>query len=84
MHIQNCNLTRARQLLDAEGIERDLRTELPTWIFSGYSPGRNVARELFGGNPIEQSPEEMRLLFYEGLAAGNTQAAVRSRRHLPM
>ncbi|KAJ9647343.1 hypothetical protein H2199_002332 [Coniosporium tulheliwenetii] len=60
--------------LNAEVIEADLRDDLPTWILSEYGPGRNPPRGLFGSG-IEMSPEEMRTLYYLGMANGNVQEA---------
>ncbi|CAI7678111.1 unnamed protein product [Penicillium pancosmium] len=48
----------------------------PEWIFSAYSPQRDVPRQLFGGAQREQSMEEMRLRHYEAVAAGNMNQAV--------
>ncbi|KAJ5572905.1 hypothetical protein N7450_009889 [Penicillium hetheringtonii] len=48
----------------------------PEWIFSSYSPARDVPRQLFGGPQREQSMEEMRLRHYEAVAAGNMNQAV--------
>lgn len=61
--------------LNAEVIEADLRDDLPTWILSEYGPGRNPPRGLFGSG-VEMSPEEMRTLYYLGMANGNVQEAV--------
>ncbi|KAH6616111.1 hypothetical protein B0J18DRAFT_296490 [Chaetomium sp. MPI-SDFR-AT-0129] len=62
--------------LTAEVIGRDLRDELPTWILSCYGPGRDAPEQLWGGYPREQSPEEIRLHFMKGQAAGNPQGAL--------
>lgn len=59
-----------------EGIEGDLRNERPKWPFSAYGPGRDAPLQLFGGFPLEQSPEEMRVLYYQAIASGNPQPAV--------
>lgn len=60
-----------------DGIEADLKNEKPTWPFSAYGPGKDAPTQLFGGFPLEQSPEEMRVLYYQAVASGNTQVAVR-------
>ena len=59
-----------------EGIEGDLKNEKPQWPFSAYGPGRDAPIQLFGGYPLEQSPEEMRVLYYKAVANGNPQPAV--------
>lgn len=59
-----------------DGIEQDLKNEKPQWPFSAYGPGRDAPTQLFGGFPLEQSPEEMRVLYYKALANGNPQPAV--------
>ncbi|KAJ5820076.1 hypothetical protein N7474_005667 [Penicillium riverlandense] len=48
----------------------------PEWVLSSYSPQRHVPRQLFGGQPREQSMEEMRLRHYELAAAGNMNQAI--------
>jgi nucleoporin NUP42 len=45
------------------------------WPFSSYSPIQWAPRNLFEGE-AEQSPEEMRLMYYLAEAQGNPQAAV--------
>jgi nucleoporin NUP42 len=62
--------------LDKGAILTDLTTEQPQWILSAYGPGRAAPAQLFGG-AREQSFEEMRLLHYISMAAGNPQQAVR-------
>ncbi|KAF8866203.1 hypothetical protein BDZ45DRAFT_720346 [Acephala macrosclerotiorum] len=62
--------------LDKNAILTDLTNERPQWILSAYGPGRFAPAQLFGGLPREQSFEEMRLLHYMGLAAGNPQQVV--------
>jgi len=54
----------------------DLKDERPQWPLSAYAPGKDAPRQLFGGFPIEQSFEEMRIMFYLAQANGNTQPAV--------
>lgn len=54
----------------------DVKDERPVWPFSAYGPGRDAPRQLFGGAPLEQSPEEMRVMYYMAQAAGNPQPAV--------
>ncbi|KAH8904504.1 hypothetical protein BR93DRAFT_952443 [Coniochaeta sp. PMI_546] len=57
-------------------MQRDLAEERPAWILSAYGPGRDAPEQLFGGYPREQSPEEIRLHYMQGLMAGNPQAAI--------
>lgn len=59
-----------------EVIQRDLTNELPQWILSCYGPGKDAPEQIFGGFPREQSFEEIRMFFMEGLAKGNPQGAV--------
>jgi hypothetical protein len=59
-----------------DGIEGDLKNEKPQWPFSAYGPGRDAPIQLFGGFPLEQSPEELRVLYYKAAANGNPQSAV--------
>lgn len=63
-------------------IEDDLRLERPLWIMSAYAPSKDVPRQLFGGHPLEQSFEEIRLLQYQAVAAGNPQAAIEAEQAL--
>lgn len=60
-----------------ENIAADLVNEKPQWPFSAYGPGRDAPRQLFGGFPIEQSFEEMRVMHYLAEAQGNVQSSVR-------
>lgn len=63
--------------LSKEIIEADLNlSERPQWPFSAYGPGKDAPRQLFGGFPLEQSFEEMRVLHYLAVAQGNPQQAV--------
>lgn len=57
-------------------IQRDLADERPAWILSAYGPGKDAPEQLFGGYPREQSPEEIRLHYMQGLMTGNPQGAV--------
>ncbi|MCJ1308699.1 hypothetical protein MMC25_002353 [Agyrium rufum] len=52
-------------------IEDDLTKDRPMWLLSCYGPGKNAPRQLFGGQPREQSFEEMRVRAYELGSAGN-------------
>jgi len=61
--------------LDPESIQYDLTTDKPQWPFSAYGANREVPKQLFGG-PMEQSPEELRVQYYLGMAANDTQQAV--------
>ncbi|CCC12157.1 hypothetical protein SMACR_05895 [Sordaria macrospora] len=72
---------RSRELpdkLDAEAkaIQKDLTDELPSWILSAYAPGKEPPEQLFGGEQREQSFEEIRLYYMNGLAAGNPEGAL--------
>jgi len=62
--------------LAKDTMQRDLADERPTWILSAYGPGKDAPEQLFGGYPREQSFEEIRLHYMQGLAAGNPQGAV--------
>ncbi|KAK3388568.1 hypothetical protein B0T20DRAFT_98208 [Sordaria brevicollis] len=62
--------------LDADAIRKDLTEELPTWILSAYAPGKQPPEQLFGGPGREQSFEELRLYYMNGVAAGNPQQAM--------
>ncbi|KAK4101247.1 hypothetical protein N658DRAFT_496543 [Parathielavia hyrcaniae] len=62
--------------LTVEVIQRDLTSELPTWILSCYGPGRDAPEQLWGGYPREQCFEEIRLHFMAGVTAGNPQGAL--------
>lgn len=62
--------------LNEETIRKDLQNELPQWIFSCYGPGKDAPDNLFGGYPREQQPEELRIHFMKGQAAGEAEAAV--------
>lgn len=60
-----------------EAIQIDLTSERPPWILSAYGPGRDAPEQLFGGYPMEQSFEEIRLFYTQAEEAGNAQGAVR-------
>ncbi|KAL0468555.1 hypothetical protein QR685DRAFT_446988 [Neurospora intermedia] len=62
--------------LDADAIRKDLTEELPTWILSAYAPGKQPPEQLFGGEQREQSFEEIRMYYLNGLAAGNPEGAL--------
>lgn len=62
--------------LTKDAIQRDLAEERPQWILSAYGPGRDAPEQLFGGYPREQSPEEIRLHYLQGLMTGNPQGAI--------
>lgn len=64
--------------LSKDTIEKDLAEERPSWLLSAYGPGRDAPEQLWGGYPIEQSFEEMRLHYMTGETAGNPQGAVHS------
>lgn len=50
--------------------------DLPSWILSAYAPGKEPPEQLFGGEQREQSFEEIRLYYMNGLAAGNPEGAL--------
>lgn len=62
--------------LSKDTIQKDLVEESPSWILSAYGPGRDAPEQLWGGYPIEQSFEEIRLHYMMGEASGNAQGAV--------
>ncbi|KAJ5885231.1 hypothetical protein N7495_009741 [Penicillium taxi] len=64
--------------ITTDDIKNDLTVGVgrPDWVFSAYAPAKNAPRQLFGGPQREQSMEEMRLLHYQAVAAGNSQAAI--------
>jgi len=62
--------------LSKDTIQKDLAEERPAWILSAYGPGRDAPEQLWGGYPIEQSFEEIRLHYMTGEASGNAQGAV--------
>ncbi|KAM7217507.1 nucleoporin AMO1 [Rhypophila decipiens] len=62
--------------ISVDMIQRDLVNEKPGWILSAYGPGKDAPEQLFGGYPREQSFEEIRWYFMEGLAKGNPNAAL--------
>ncbi|KAJ0103993.1 hypothetical protein J7T55_009657 [Diaporthe amygdali] len=62
--------------LSKDTIQKDLTEERPSWILSAYGPGRDAPEQLWGGYPIEQSFEEMRLHYMMGEASGNAQGAL--------
>jgi nucleoporin NUP42 len=57
-------------------LRTDLSSERPIWIMSAYGPGKDAPDQLFGGYPMEQSFEELRLHYMKGVAEGNPQGAV--------
>ena len=66
----------SRYHLSKETIIADLGEERPQWPFSAYGPGRDAPRQLLEGFPLEQSMEEMRLMYYLAQASGNPQQGV--------
>ncbi|KAK3348760.1 hypothetical protein B0T25DRAFT_546461 [Lasiosphaeria hispida] len=62
--------------LNPETIRHDLSEDVPTWILSAYGPGKLAPAQLFGGYPREQSFEEVRMHYLQGVAAGNEQGAL--------
>lgn len=71
-------LTRPRKRygLNRNIFDEDLNRERPQWIMSAYGPGLGAPIQLFGGFPLEQSMEEIRVQHYLALAAGNQQQSV--------
>ena len=66
----------SRYKLDKVTITNDLSKERPQWILSAYGPGRDAPLQLFGGQPREQSFEELRVRHYELTAQGVQQQAI--------
>ncbi|KAL8774943.1 MAG: hypothetical protein Q9209_000422 [Squamulea sp. 1 TL-2023] len=62
--------------LDKSSIKTDLSSDRPLYILSAYGPGRDAPQQLFGGQPREQSFEELRLRHYELASAGNETQAI--------
>ena len=62
--------------LDKDVISKDLTSERPLYILSAYGPGRDAPQQLFGGQPREQSFEELRFRHYELASAGNEAQAI--------
>ncbi|KAL1847002.1 hypothetical protein Daus18300_014079 [Diaporthe australafricana] len=62
--------------LSKDTIQKDLAEERPSWLLSAYGPGRDAPEQLWGGYPIEQSFEEIRLHYMMGEASGNPQGAL--------
>ncbi|KAL8983550.1 MAG: hypothetical protein Q9205_002236 [Flavoplaca limonia] len=62
--------------LDRNTIKTDLGGDRPLYILSAYGPGRDAPQQLFGGQPREQSFEELRLRHYELASAGNEAQAI--------
>jgi len=52
-------------------LEEELLYERPTWIMSSFGPGVDAPIQLFGGYPLEQSMEEVRVQHYLAMAMGN-------------
>lgn len=65
--------------LSKETLKKDLTEDPPSWILSAYGPGKDAPDQLWGGFPLEQSFEELRLHYMMGALSGNPQKAVRSR-----
>ncbi|CAO1602808.1 hypothetical protein XANCAGTX0491_006408 [Xanthoria calcicola] len=62
--------------LDKTAINTDLGSDRPLYILSAYGPGKDAPQQLFGGQPREQSFEELRLRHYELASAGNEAQAI--------
>ncbi|KAL8812822.1 MAG: hypothetical protein Q9200_000751 [Gallowayella weberi] len=65
-----------RYKLDKSAISNDLTADRPLYILSAYGPGRDAPQQLFGGQPREQSFEELRLRHYELSSIGNEAQAI--------
>ncbi|KAH8890507.1 hypothetical protein GQ53DRAFT_747536 [Thozetella sp. PMI_491] len=64
-------------LLSKDALQKDLtEPERPKWILSAFGPGKDAPEQLFGGYPIEQSFEEIRLHYLQGQLSGNPQGAL--------
>jgi len=59
-----------RYALSAKHMEEELLSERPTWIMSSFGPGLDAPIQLFGGYPLEQSMEEVRVQHYLAMARG--------------
>ncbi|KAI4205271.1 MAG: hypothetical protein LQ350_000593 [Teloschistes chrysophthalmus] len=57
-------------------VSNDLTADRPLYILSAYGPGKDAPEQLFGGQPREQSFEELRFRHYELAAAGNEAQAI--------
>jgi hypothetical protein len=57
--------------LEAKALEKELSGERPLWIMSSFGPGLDAPIQLFGGYPLEQSMEELRVQHYLTMAMGN-------------
>ncbi|KAL8964662.1 MAG: hypothetical protein Q9183_004297, partial [Haloplaca sp. 2 TL-2023] len=62
--------------VDKQMIRTDLTTDRPLYILSAYAPTKSLAEQLFGGQPREQSFEELRFRHYELSAQGNAAQAI--------
>lgn len=68
--------------MEKQIIRADLTSERPMYILSAYGPGRNAPEQLFGGQPREQSFEELRLRHYELAFAGKEAQAIQEAKAL--
>ncbi|KAI4161075.1 MAG: hypothetical protein LQ342_005238 [Letrouitia transgressa] len=62
--------------VDKNSIIKDLSDDRPLYILSSYGPGKDAPQQLFGGQPREQSFEELRFRHYELAASGNERQAI--------
>ncbi|KAL9581671.1 MAG: hypothetical protein Q9212_003760 [Teloschistes hypoglaucus] len=62
--------------IDKKLLSNDLTSDRPLYILSAYGPGKDAPEQLFGGQPREQSFEELRFRHYELAAAGNEAEAI--------
>ncbi len=71
-----CSVAGPSYSLSKEQIQKDLMEERPPWILSSFGPGKDAPAQLFGGYPMEQTFEVLRLHYLKGTLSGNQQAAV--------
>ncbi|KAI4254779.1 MAG: hypothetical protein LQ352_002904 [Teloschistes flavicans] len=65
-----------RYKIDKKIVSHDLTADRPLYILSAYGPGKDAPEQLFGGQPREQSFEELRFRHYELAVAGNEAQAI--------
>ncbi|KAL8640865.1 MAG: hypothetical protein Q9228_002267 [Teloschistes exilis] len=72
-----CMLTYlCRYRIDKKIVSIDLTADRPLYILSAYGPGKDAPEQLFGGQPREQSFEELRFRHYDLAVAGNEAQAI--------
>ncbi|KAL8693975.1 MAG: hypothetical protein Q9218_001273 [Villophora microphyllina] len=65
-----------RYKIDKNIVAHDLTGDRPLYILSSYGPGKDAPEQLFGGQPREQSFEELRFRHHELASAGNEAQAI--------